>query len=56
MTLDEVISGGEIKISLSQMNNYKAPGMDDITTEILMNGVEKMIDILEQVIQSVWER
>ena len=29
--------------------------MDDITAEILKNGGEKMIDLLEQVIQSVWE-
>ena len=52
---DEVPSRGEIKAFLSQMNNKKAPGMDGITTEILKNGSEKMIDLLEQVIQSVWE-
>ena len=37
------------------MNNNKAPGMDGITAEILKNGGEKMIDLLEQVIQSVLE-
>ena len=30
-------------------------GMDGITAEILKNGGEKIIDLLEQVIQSVWE-
>ncbi len=38
------------------MNNNKAPGMDGMTAEILKNGSEKMIDLLEQVIQSVGER
>ena len=37
------------------MNNNKVPGMDGITAEMLKNGSEKMIDLLEQVIQSVWE-
>ena len=55
MALDEMPSRGEIKASVSQMNNNKAPAMDDITAEILKNGGEKMIDLLEQVIQSVWE-
>ena len=55
MALDEVPSRGEIKASVSQMNKNKAPGMNDITAEILKNGGEKMIDLLEQVIQSVWE-
>ena len=55
MALDEVPSRGEIKASVSQMNNNKVPGMDGITAEILKNGAEKMIDLLEQVIQSVWE-
>ena len=54
MALDEVPSRGEIKASVGQMNNNKAPGMEGITTEILKNGDEKMID-LKQVIQSVWE-
>ena len=53
MDLDEVPSRGEIKASVSQMNNNKASGMDGITAEILKNGGEKMIDLLEQVIQSV---
>ena len=48
-------SRGEIKASVSQMNNNKVQGMDGITAEILKNGGEKMIDLLEQVIQSVWE-
>ena len=55
MALEEVPSRGEIKASVSQMNNNKAPGMDGITAEILKNGGEKMIDLLEQIIQSVWE-
>ena len=55
MALDEVPSRGAIKASVSQMNNNKVPGMDGITAEILKNGNEKMIDLLEQVIQSVWE-
>ena len=55
MALDEVPSRGEIKASVSQMNNIKAPGMDGIKAEILKNGGEKMIDLLEQVIQSLWE-
>ena len=55
MALDEVSSRGEIKTSVSQMNNNKEPGMDGITAEILKNAGEKMIDLLEQVIQSVWE-
>ena len=55
MDLDEVPSRSEIKASVSQMNNNKAQGMDGITAEILKNGGEKMIDLLEQVIQSVWE-
>ena len=55
MALDEVPSRGEIKASVSQMNNNKTPGMDGIKTEILKNGGEKMIDLLEQVIQSVQE-
>ena len=55
MDLDEVPSRGEIKAFVSQMNNNKTPGMDGIKTEILKNGEEKMIDLLEQVIQSVWE-
>ena len=55
MALDEVPSRGEIKASVSQMNNNKAPGMDGITAEILKNGGEKMNNLLEQVIQSVWE-
>ena len=55
MALDEVPSRGEVKASVSQMNNNKAPGMDGITAEILKNGGEKTIDLLEQVIQSVWE-
>ena len=55
MALDEVPSRDEIKASVSQMNNNKAPGMDGITAEILKNGSEKMIDLLEQVIQSIWE-
>ena len=55
MVLHEVPSRGEIKASVSQMNNNKAPGIDGITAEILKNGGEKMIDLLEQVIQSVWE-
>ena len=50
-----MLSRGEIKGSVSQMNNNKAPGMDGITAEILKNGGENMIDLLEQVIQSVWE-
>ena len=54
MDLDEVPSRGEINASVSQMNN-KAQGMDGITAEILKNCGEKMIDLLEQVIQSVWE-
>ena len=37
------------------MNDNKAPGMDGIAAEILKNGGEKMIDLQEQVIQSVWE-
>ena len=37
------------------MNNNKAPGMDGITAEIIKNGGEKMIDLLEQVIQSIRE-
>ena len=41
MALDEVPSRGEIKASVSQMNNNKAPGMDGITAEILKNGAEK---------------
>ena len=55
MALDEVPSRSKIKASVSQMNNNKAPGMDGITAEILKNGGEKMIDLLEQVVQSVWE-
>ena len=55
MALDEVPSRGEIKTSVSQMNNNKAPGMDGVAAEILKNGSEKMIDLLEQVIQSVHE-
>ena len=55
MALDEVPSRGEIKASVSQMNKNKVPGMDGITAEILKNGGEKRIDLLEQVIQSVWE-
>ena len=55
MDLDEVHSGGEIKASVSQMNSNKTSGMDGITAEILKNGGEKIIDLLEQVIQSVWE-
>ena len=55
MDLDEVPSRGEIKASVSQINNNKAPGIDGITAEILKNGGEKMIDLLEQVIQRVWE-
>ena len=54
MALDEVPSRGEIK-AVSQMNNNKAPGIDGITAEILKNGSEKMFDLLEQIIQSVWE-
>ena len=54
MALDEVPSRGEIKASVSQMNKNKVPGMGGITAEILKNGGEKMIDLLEQVIQSVW--
>ena len=54
MALDEVPSRGEIKVSVNQMNNNKAPGMGGITAEIPKNGGEKMIDLLEQVIQSVW--
>ena len=50
MALDEVPSRGEIKASVSQMNNNKAPGMDGITADILKNDGEKMIDLLEQVI------
>ena len=38
MALDEVPSRGEIKASVSQMNNNKAPGMDGMTAEILKNG------------------
>ena len=53
--LDKVPSRGEIKASVSQMNNNKVQGMDGITAEILKNGGEKIIDLLEQVIQSVWE-
>ena len=52
MVLDEVPSGGKIKASVSQMNYNKVPGMDGITAEILKNGGEKMVDHLEQVIQS----
>ena len=55
MVLDEVPSRGEIKASVSQMNDNKALGMDGITAEILKNGGKKMIDLQEQVIQSVWE-
>ena len=55
MVLDEVPSRSEIKASVSQMNNNKAPGMDGITAEILKNGGEKMIILLKQVIQSVKE-
>ena len=55
MALDEVPSRGEIKTSVSQMNNNKAPGIDGITAEIIRNGGEKMIDLLKQVIQRVWE-
>ena len=55
MALDEVPSRCEIKVSVSQINNNKVPGMDGITAEILKNWGEKMIDLLEQVIQSVWE-
>ena len=54
MALDEVPSRGELKASVSKMNN-KGSGRDGITAEILKNGGEKMIDFLEQVIQSVWE-
>ena len=53
MALHEVPSRGEIKASVSKMN--KAPGRDGITAEILKNGGEKMIDLLVQFIQSVWE-
>ena len=45
MAVDEVPSRGEIKASVSQMNNNKAPGIDGITAEILKNGGEKMIDL-----------
>ena len=45
-------SRSELKASVSQMYNNKAPRMDGITAEILKNGSEKMIDLLEQVIQS----
>ena len=57
MALDEVPSTGKIKASVSQMNNKKAPGMDGITAKILKSGGGKMIDLQEQVIQSVcvWE-
>ena len=55
MAIEEVPSRGEIKASVSQMNNNKAPGMDGITAEFLKNGGEKMIDLLEQVILRVWE-
>ena len=41
MALDEVLSRGEIKASVSQMNNSKAPGMDGITAEILKNSGKK---------------
>ena len=55
MALDEMPSRSVIKASVSQMNNNKVPGRDGITEDILKNGSEKMIDLLEQVIQSVWE-
>ena len=55
MALDEVPSRGEIEASVSQMNNNKVPGMNGITAEILKNGGEKMIDLLKQIIQRVWE-
>ena len=53
--LDEVLSWDEINISVKQMNNNKALGMDGITAEILKCGGEEMIDLLEQVIHNVWE-
>ena len=52
---DEVPSWDEINISVKQMNNNKAPGMDGITAlQILKYSGDKMIYLLEKVIHYVW--
>ena len=43
----------EIKTAISKMKNRKAPGADQITSEVLKAGGEKMIAILEKIFNKI---
>ncbi len=55
-SLDDVPTRAEIELSVSQMNDNRAPGVDCLTAEILKNGGERMFELLEVVIRDVWGR
>ena len=55
VSLEEVPSWDEINISVKQMNNNKALGMNSITAEILKWGGDEMINHLVPVIYNVLE-
>jgi hypothetical protein len=44
----------EIKLALKQINNGKAPGMDNITSEVLKADIDTTVNLLHPLLEKIW--
>ena len=52
--LNELISIEEVNSAVKKMKKRKAPGSDEITTEVIKSGGAKMIEMLHKIFNLIW--